>query len=284
MAEQLPRSRAARGCRSRWIIRPPRADEDLLLRVGLDVDGRAHDLLAHLLHLDRDRVRHLVARQRERLLAHELGDLHLGRSGRCAAPAGSTPAPRAAARRAPRAARRRRRRCARSRDGPRGSRPSLAAFCSCCAMWPGLSRSTLFSAITTGTPRPKTRFAMKRSPAPIRSRASRTSSTPSTSSNDESTVRCMCSVSGSRGRWKPGRSASASCQSSPFATPKMRRRVVCGLSETIATLPPQSAFTSVDLPTFGPPGDGDDARPHRTNESGSSSAGVTVTTSPLPRR
>src|SRR3954447_24540959 len=33
----------------------------------------------------------------------------------------------------------------------------------------------------------------------------------------------------------------------------MRRRVVCGLSETIATLPPQSALTSVDLPTFGRP-------------------------------
>src|SRR5262245_47910846 len=33
----------------------------------------------------------------------------------------------------------------------------------------------------------------------------------------------------------------------------IRRRVVCGLSETIATLPPQSAFTSVDLPTFGRP-------------------------------
>src|SRR5438128_7238101 len=35
--------------------------------------------------------------------------------------------------------------------------------------------------------------------------------------------------------------------------PKMRRLVVCGLSETIATLPPQSALTSVDLPTFGRP-------------------------------
>src|SRR5213076_1330573 len=33
----------------------------------------------------------------------------------------------------------------------------------------------------------------------------------------------------------------------------MRRRVVCGLSETITTLPPQSALTSVDLPTFGRP-------------------------------
>src|ERR687888_2330129 len=35
--------------------------------------------------------------------------------------------------------------------------------------------------------------------------------------------------------------------------PKIRRRVVCGLSETIATLPPQSALTSVDFPTFGRP-------------------------------
>src|SRR5215218_5139860 len=35
--------------------------------------------------------------------------------------------------------------------------------------------------------------------------------------------------------------------------PWTRRRVVCGLSETIATLPPQRALTSVDLPTFGRP-------------------------------
>ena len=95
--------------------------------------------------------------------------------------------------------------------------------------------------------------AMKRSPPPIRSRAERTKSTASTSSNDASTVFCIRSVSSSSGRWKPGRSASTSCQSSPFAIPKIRRRVVCGLSETIATFPPQSALTSVDLPTFGRP-------------------------------
>src|SRR5262245_18007850 len=35
--------------------------------------------------------------------------------------------------------------------------------------------------------------------------------------------------------------------------PITRRRVVCGLSETIATLPPASALTSVDFPTFGRP-------------------------------
>src|SRR3954470_16943957 len=35
--------------------------------------------------------------------------------------------------------------------------------------------------------------------------------------------------------------------------PWTRRRVVCGLSDTIAPSPPQSALTSVDLPTFGRP-------------------------------
>ena len=44
-------------------------------------------------------------------------------------------------------------------------------------MWPGFSRSTLLTAITTGTPSAKTRWAMKRSPAPIRSRQSTTNST-----------------------------------------------------------------------------------------------------------
>ena len=73
------------------------------------------------------------------------------------------------------------------------------------------------------------------------------------SSNDSSTVRCMRCVSASMGRWKPGRSTSTSCQSSPFATPKMRRRVVCGIADTIATFSPTSALTSVDLPTLGRP-------------------------------
>src|SRR5690349_23399830 len=94
---------------------------------------------------------------------------------------------------------------------------------------------------------------MKRSPAPMRSRAERTSSTASISSSDWSTVLCIRSVSGSRGRWKPGRSASTSWWSGPLAIPITRRRVVCGLSETIATFPPASALTSVDLPTFGRP-------------------------------
>ena len=63
----------------------------------------------------------------------------------------------------------------------------------------------------------------------------------------------MRSVSASRGRWTPGRSTSTSCQSGPVATPRIALRVVCGLSETIATLAPTIALASVDLPTFGRP-------------------------------
>ena len=88
--------------------------------------------------------------------------------------------------------------------------PSFAAAFICVAMCPALSRSTLLSAITTGTPSPNTREAMKRSPAPIRSRAERTKRTASTSSKAASTVFCIRSVSSSSGRWKPGRSASTS--------------------------------------------------------------------------
>ena len=103
---------------------------------------------------------------------------------------------------------------------------------------------------------------MKRSPAPIRSAPLSRNSTASHSPSWRSTRRCMRSVSGSRGRWTPGRSTSTSCQrspsSSPFAIPRIARRVVCGLLEVTATFAPTIAFTSVDLPTFGPPGDGDE--------------------------
>src|SRR3954447_16140287 len=117
----------------------------------------------------------------------------------------------------------------------------------------GVRLSILLSAITTGTPSANTFRATQRSPPPIRSRALRTRSTASVSSSASSTVDCMCSVSGSSGRWTPGRSVRTSWASSWLWTPKIRRLVVCGLSEVIATLPPASAFTSVDLPTLGRP-------------------------------
>src|ERR1019366_6008339 len=80
-----------------------------------------------------------------------------------------------------------------------------------------------------------------------------TSRQPSASASSRSTRRCIRSVSASRGRCTPGRSTSTSCQSAPVATPRIARRVVWGLSETIATLAPTMALASVDLPTFGLP-------------------------------
>ena len=43
--------------------------------------------------------------------------------------------------------------------------------------------------------------------------------------------------------WAPGR----------CLTPRIRVRVVCGLSEMMAILPPRMRFRSVDFPTFGRP-------------------------------
>ena len=112
----------------------------------------------------------------------------------------------------------------------------------------------MFSTVTAGTPARFSASAMKRSPGPISCSPFSTNSAASASASARSTWRCMRSVSASRGRCTPGRSTSTSCQSSPVAMPRISRRVVCGLSETIATFPPTIRFTSVDLPAFGRPG------------------------------
>src|SRR5213594_3781004 len=51
----------------------------------------------------------------------------------------------------------------------------------------------------------------------------------------------------------PGVSRKTTCASGSVRMPRMRLRVVCGLGVTMATLAPTSAFSSVDLPTFGRP-------------------------------
>src|SRR6266849_4317878 len=55
------------------------ADDDLLLRLRLDEQVGLDHLLPELLDFDRDRMRKLVLRQAQRLLAYELADLHLDR-------------------------------------------------------------------------------------------------------------------------------------------------------------------------------------------------------------
>ena len=98
-------------------------------------------------------------------------------------------------------------------------------------------------------------LAMKRSPGPTPCSPLTTNRTTSESASSRSTRRCMRSVRTSRGRCTPGRSVRTSCQpaATSVATPRIARRVVCGRSETIATLAPTIALTRVDLPAFGRP-------------------------------
>src|SRR5581483_975390 len=51
----------------------------------------------------------------------------------------------------------------------------------------------------------------------------------------------------------PGVSTKITCTSGRVRMPRITRRVVCGLSETIVTLAPTYKFNSVDLPTLGRP-------------------------------
>ncbi len=51
----------------------------------------------------------------------------------------------------------------------------------------------------------------------------------------------------------PGVSRKMICALSRFNTPSMEVRVVCGLSETMASFPPMRAFNNVDLPALGRP-------------------------------
>ncbi len=130
---------------------------------------------------------------------------------------------------------------------------SSAADCSIAIVCARSMRSTLLTAITTGTSACASAAAMKRSPGPTPCSPLSSSSEASASTSSRSTRLCMRSVSASRGFWTPGRSTSTSCASPRIATPRIARRVVCGLSETIATFSPTIALTSVDLPTFGRP-------------------------------
>src|SRR5919204_2872330 len=57
-------------------------DQDAFLRLGLDVKARVQAGLVDVVDLHADRVWNLLARQGERLLAHELGELRLERQVR----------------------------------------------------------------------------------------------------------------------------------------------------------------------------------------------------------
>src|SRR5689334_7030161 len=63
----------------------------------------------------------------------------------------------------------------------------------------------------------------------------------------------MARSSRRRGAKMPGVSTRMICEPPSITMPRISARVVCTLRETIVTLEPTSALTSVDLPTLGAP-------------------------------
>ncbi len=90
-------------------------------------------------------------------------------------------------------------------------------------------------------------------PFPVDSDASTTTTTTSRLRSASSAVSTMRTLRRCSGRWTPGVSTKTICAFGVVLTPRIRVRVVCGLSETMATLVSTSAFSSVDLPALGRP-------------------------------
>src|SRR6478672_3696915 len=132
--------------------------------------------------------------------------------------------------------------------------PSSAARASCGTSACPRTASILFTTQIAGAPADATfcsyTYASPRPTPDAPSTTCTTTSTPSTASPTRSFNRAPSNV---RGLWKPGVSVYTICASSSVAIARISRRVVCGLSDTIATFWPTSTFTSVDLPTFGRP-------------------------------
>src|SRR5690606_17020904 len=115
------------------------------------------------------------------------------------------------------------------------------------------TRSTLLTTSSTGAPASARRSAIQRSRPVGPSAPSTTNNTTSTSGMAARACCVMYSPSRCRGLCRPGVSTNTICASSRVSTAWMRWRVVCGLSDTMATLAPTKRLTRVDLPTLGRP-------------------------------
>src|SRR3954463_15371951 len=93
------------------------------------------------------------------------------------------------------------------------------------------------------------------------SRASSSTQTRSASCAPLQAVDTMARSSRRFGRKMPGVSTKIICALFSITMPRIRARVVCTLRETMVTLAPTSALTSVDLPTLGAPISA--TKPHR---------------------
>src|SRR4051794_10167498 len=129
---------------------------------------------------------------------------------------------------------------------------SLAA-CASASSFSRWTRSTLlmtkiFSCLTLAT---LVRIASASSSMPAL--ASSSTQTRSASCAPLQAVETMARSSLRLGRKIPGVSTRMICALFSITMPRIRARVVCTLRETIVTLDPTSALTSVDLPTLGAP-------------------------------
>src|ERR1041385_3806364 len=95
------------------------------------------------------------------------------------------------------------------------------------------------------------RIASASSSRPLR--ASISNATKSASCAPPHAVVTMARSSRRRGEKMPGVSTKISCASPSAAMPRIRARVVCTLRDTMVTLEPTSALSSVDLPALGAP-------------------------------
>ena len=232
---------------------PPLPTRICFCELRLDEDGRGDALRRELLDLDRDRVRYLLARQGERLLAD---------SSAIRSSSGSVG--QLAVREVQRALGEERRELVAQRRDPvagqgadRMERVEVAELrrdrdlrCDLRGSPPiDLVEGDHDGQVAPEDARRRRSGRRRRSPRRPRGR----SSTASTSSSERSTRPCMRSVSAIPRALEAREVDQHELVAVTVRDPCTRCRVVCGLSETIATLPPQSALTSVDLPTFGRP-------------------------------
>src|SRR5690242_9840628 len=129
---------------------------------------------------------------------------------------------------------------------------SLAACASASSFSRGM-RSILFSTRIFGCATDASLFRIASASSSIPALASSSTQTRSASCAPLQAVDTMARSSLRLGEKIPGVSTRISCALSSITMPRISARVVCTLRETMVTLEPTSALTSVDLPTLGAP-------------------------------
>src|SRR6266478_1421031 len=149
-------------------------------------------------------------------------------------------------------------------------RRSLTALASASSFSRG-TRSILFSTRILSWRTVATLVRIASASSSIPSRASSSTQTRSASCAPLHAVDTMARSSLRLGRKIPGVSTRMIWALLSITIPRISARVVCTLRETIVTLEPTSALTSVDLPTLGAPISA--TKPHRVARSAASSEG-----------